>query len=235
MIKFFRKIRQNLLSEGKTGKYIKYAIGEIILVVVGILIALSINTWSQNVQNKRKEVEHLSNLILDLKADSLRLSTLENSFKIAVQSKRVFEDIIDGRRTSMDSININFTNQYNFVSDFVPNSITINELKNSSSLNLITNVLLRRKIVKLYNSYEDLEIKIQLGTIKAQEILDIASSQIKNISSPTEDEVAALIKSPYFTNKIKMNYLYTQLATTTIAFNNCKETIELINKELSNY
>ena len=45
MIKFFRKIRQNLLSKGKTGKYFKYAIGEIVLVVIGILIALSINKF----------------------------------------------------------------------------------------------------------------------------------------------------------------------------------------------
>jgi hypothetical protein len=42
MIKFFRKIKQKLLSEGKTGKYFKYAIGEIVLVIIGILIALSI-------------------------------------------------------------------------------------------------------------------------------------------------------------------------------------------------
>ena len=47
MIKFFRKIRQNLLSEGKTGKYFKYAIGEIVLVVIGILIALQINNWNE--------------------------------------------------------------------------------------------------------------------------------------------------------------------------------------------
>jgi|TARA_R110000737_G_C14509985_1_gene473452 hypothetical protein len=46
MIKFFRKIRQNLVSKGNTGKYLKYAIGEIILVVIGILIALSINNWN---------------------------------------------------------------------------------------------------------------------------------------------------------------------------------------------
>ncbi len=47
MIKAFRKIRQNLIMENKTSKYFKYAIGEILLVVIGILIALQINTWNK--------------------------------------------------------------------------------------------------------------------------------------------------------------------------------------------
>ena len=69
MIKFFRKIRQNLLMENKTGKYLKYAIGEIILVVIGILIALSINNWNtSNSENKnlinyyQKITDEISNL-----------------------------------------------------------------------------------------------------------------------------------------------------------------------------
>ena len=53
MIKFFRKIRQNLLLENKTNKYFKYAIGEIVLVVIGILIALSINNWNNNSKEKK--------------------------------------------------------------------------------------------------------------------------------------------------------------------------------------
>ena len=61
MIKFFRKIRQNLLSEGKTGKYLKYAIGEIILVVIGILIALSINNWNENQKLRNQEITYLNN------------------------------------------------------------------------------------------------------------------------------------------------------------------------------
>mgnify|MGYP000731225644 CR=1 FL=1 len=48
MIKFFRKIRYNLMSENRTGRYLKYAIGEIILVVIGILIALQINNWNEH-------------------------------------------------------------------------------------------------------------------------------------------------------------------------------------------
>ena len=65
MIKFFRKIRQNLLSEGKTGKYLKYAIGEIVLVVIGILIALQINNWNEN----RKATIVENNLVLTVIAE----------------------------------------------------------------------------------------------------------------------------------------------------------------------
>jgi len=52
MIKFFRNIRQKLLSEGKTTNYIKYAIGEIVLVMIGILLALQVNNWNENRKKK---------------------------------------------------------------------------------------------------------------------------------------------------------------------------------------
>jgi hypothetical protein len=65
MIKFFRKIRYDLMEKNKTGKYLKYAIGEIILVVIGILIALSINNWNQKHKN-----DQLANVFLtDFKHD----------------------------------------------------------------------------------------------------------------------------------------------------------------------
>ncbi|WP_406684817.1 DUF6090 family protein [Seonamhaeicola sp. MEBiC1930] len=69
MIKFFRKIRQKLLSEGKTGKYLQYAIGEIILVVIGILLALQINNWNEARKNKILEKEYLVRLLEDLEHD----------------------------------------------------------------------------------------------------------------------------------------------------------------------
>ncbi|MGB5420134.1 DUF6090 family protein [Algibacter sp.] len=71
MIKFFRNIRKKLLKEGKTTKYFKYAIGEIILVVIGILIALQLNTWKEENNTKKLETKIIkelqSNLKLDLK------------------------------------------------------------------------------------------------------------------------------------------------------------------------
>ncbi|MBT8267571.1 MAG: hypothetical protein KJP20_13575 [Bacteroidia bacterium] len=69
MIKFFRKIRKNLLSEGKTGKYLKYAVGEIVLVVIGILIALSINNWNENNKLESRRQDYYLQLLDDLKKD----------------------------------------------------------------------------------------------------------------------------------------------------------------------
>ena len=71
MIKFFRKIRYNLMETGKTGKYFKYAIGEILLVVIGILIALQVNIWNENRKFKNNERELLENMLQNLKTDSI--------------------------------------------------------------------------------------------------------------------------------------------------------------------
>ncbi|PHS67979.1 MAG: hypothetical protein COB12_01835 [Flavobacterium sp.] len=83
MIKLFRNIRKNLLNEGKTSKYFKYAIGEIVLVVIGILIALSINNWNQN----RKVNKYLSQVYTQLQKD-LQTDTLNISQNIEYYSQK---------------------------------------------------------------------------------------------------------------------------------------------------
>jgi Family of unknown function (DUF6090) len=99
MLKFFRKIRQNLLSEGKTGKYLKYAIGEIILVVIGILIALSINNWNE----KRLQKQALKNIytiiVEDLKNDITDINIILKSKK---EIEPIFNKILDGLMTKED-------------------------------------------------------------------------------------------------------------------------------------
>jgi len=74
MIKLFRNIRQNLILRNKTGKYFKYAIGEIVLVVIGILIALSINNWNESRKQIDKEKKQLTYVLENLKSDSLSIA-----------------------------------------------------------------------------------------------------------------------------------------------------------------
>ena len=100
MIKFFRKIRYNLMETGKTGKYFKYAIGEIILVVIGILIALQINNWNENRQKKNLERDYLSEIKENLVRDTLNINkTLHFSSKkidSIVNSLALFEQAKKG-------------------------------------------------------------------------------------------------------------------------------------------
>ncbi|MGK0413037.1 MAG: hypothetical protein ACJA1B_001239 [Polaribacter sp.] len=90
MIKFFRKIRQNLLSEGKTGKYLKYAIGEILLVVIGILIALSINNWNENRKNIAKKETLLKALKIEFSSNLTQLDTVLYYDDIVLKNIRRF-------------------------------------------------------------------------------------------------------------------------------------------------
>ncbi len=71
MIKFFGHIRKSLLMENKTGKYFKYAIGEVVLVMVGILLALQVNNWNENRKSTINETKLLKELYNDAKADSI--------------------------------------------------------------------------------------------------------------------------------------------------------------------
>ena len=86
MIKFFRKIRYDLMEKNKTGKYLKYAIGEIILVVIGILIALQINNANEQRKARIQEITILENLKEDITLDTLDINfnlNYHNSFKEA--------------------------------------------------------------------------------------------------------------------------------------------------------
>ena len=72
-MKLFRKIRQKLAAENKASAYFRYAIGEIVLVVIGILIALAINNWNAQLKHDKSRINYTKSLIIDLKKDSLQL------------------------------------------------------------------------------------------------------------------------------------------------------------------
>lgn len=92
MLKFFRHIRQRLLNENKFSKYLLYAIGEIVLVVIGILIALQINNW-----NEARKEKHLEKQLISLLINDLEEKKRENivDFNISEQFVERFQAVID--------------------------------------------------------------------------------------------------------------------------------------------
>lgn len=78
MLKFFRKIRQQLIGEGQVKKYLFYAIGEILLVVLGILIALQINNWNEQNKNRQAENKALTDLYYEFEKSFERFQDMDN-------------------------------------------------------------------------------------------------------------------------------------------------------------
>src|SRR6056297_2397045 len=93
MIKFLRKIRQNLLMENKTTKYLKYAIGEILLVVIGILIALQINNWNEQKNTDLKIGEYYAQLLDDLKSDQVFANRTIEEFTVKLNAYEIYIDM----------------------------------------------------------------------------------------------------------------------------------------------
>lgn len=114
MTKFFRKIRYNLMDKNpssakasagmKTGKYLKYAIGEIVLVVIGILIALQINNWNEHRKKEKLKDSYKISLINDLSKDTLMLGKLISQNYRALNALRMQQKRFLGPETPIDTL-----------------------------------------------------------------------------------------------------------------------------------
>ena len=104
MIKFFRKIRQRLLSENKFSKYLMYAIGEIVLVVIGILIALSINNWNEGRKLKQLKKEYLYSLKRDLTANLTLLNEALRYAENDIKTNRAFASRLSSSNATIDTL-----------------------------------------------------------------------------------------------------------------------------------
>jgi len=142
------------METGKTGKYLKYAIGEVVLVVIGILIALSINNWNENKKLEKVEIKTLnelkSDLVLsynDIKDDSLAFS----------RSKRANELIIhhiENKTPYHDSLNVHFRHLFHYATFSIVRT-TYNNISQTGS-NIISNDSIRLKLSVIYDRWANL-------------------------------------------------------------------------------
>ena len=167
MIKFFRKIRHNLMETGKTGKYLKYAIGEIILVVIGILIALQINNWNEEKKYQKQLQIKIYSILGDLREDALEiksiLNDLEKQHSAADHIIPVMESeqksIVDSLRFILDFNSFTTTpilSQQNNTWDYLSANGILSELEDQELVNLL---------MDYYNYYDDLTINFNNSAI----------------------------------------------------------------------
>ena len=153
MIKFFRKIRYDLMERNRTGKYLKYAIGEIILVVIGILIALSINNWNQNIQKKEQEIVYYCKIKEDLQNDQ---SNIQRS--IISLNDRIFsaKTLLSNLYKQVDDKSILMKDYIPAIRSyhFIPSKAAIEDITSSGKLENLNNAKLKTAILQHYSDLE---------------------------------------------------------------------------------
>jgi len=173
VIKFLRKIRQRLLSENKFSKYLLYALGEIILVVIGILIALQINNWNEERKNKIQELKILRNFKNVILEDLERLDERAFRFGLSKESIDYLIEHLEQERPYNDSLKFHFANvNVNYI---ISANISVFENLRSKGFDLIVNEVLRNKIISFYDYVQN---EVQTGNFRYNSILDDASKTI---------------------------------------------------------
>ena len=147
MIKFFRRIRQKLMTENKTSKYLLYAIGEIILVVIGILIALQINNWNENRKLKGEEIKLLQNFKSSIETDTLRMNSYINLFSKVEKTINRIDLHLETDLPYNDSLNFAFSTAIFWPSIDQEIFATLT----STDLNNISNDSLKKEITTYYS------------------------------------------------------------------------------------
>ncbi|WP_165764781.1 DUF6090 family protein [Winogradskyella aurantia] len=157
--------------ENKTSKYFKYAIGEIILVVIGILIALQINNWNVKRIERQREVSYLKNIKLDLQKDLTNLIYMiefrQDKFE---RTQKILSQINGSPTSNIDQLakDVYFTIMEE---RFTPNNSTYNELSNSGNLNLIANDSIKKLLLDLQEIYKYNDAGIDHETYEYREYI----------------------------------------------------------------
>ena len=158
MLIIFRKVRQALLTRNKFTTYLLYAVGEIFLVVIGILIALQINSWNQDQQDRQQEQQILSQLSKEYQSNlaqikdkiEIRNETLNSSFSLLQYMKE------DPATVSGDSLDAHLF-RISIRPTFDPELSVSNDLINSGKLYLLQNLELRNKVSAFSSSLSELK------------------------------------------------------------------------------
>ncbi|MEM6517607.1 MAG: DUF6090 family protein, partial [Bacteroidota bacterium] len=168
MIKTFRKIRQRLLSENKFNKYLLYAFGEIVLVVIGILIALQINGWNESKLQRQREQDYLNDISTFLLEDKENVIQLKSYYEKKAQVYDSISTLFDREYTSRDIANLflPYMQSTSAFQLFNINSTAFDNMMSSTDISIVNNKMLRHKLSFYYsqNTMVGVQERIQKST-----------------------------------------------------------------------
>ena len=255
MIPYFRKIRKQFADNNKPVKYMRYAIGEIVLVVIGILIALSINNWNEANKTRNKELIYLNNIKGDLILNITSLEEFIAAREKTVQAVDTLIDYFEGKR----DMNHNKFNFYNLTVlewyPFVQHSNTYQELMNSGTFTIISNKSIKdglQNIQIIYESIAFIENEMQqdyerylyepyFNLVDLNSALKNYTDQMNNSVDDEFEEVDIAEMETILMNKLYKNGLILATYNSNKLLKEYKNVIEmskhindLIEKELEN-
>jgi len=213
MIKFFRKIRYKHMSENKTSKYAKYAIGKIILVVIGILIALQINNWNENRKLQLKSYDYLQRLKVDLDNVSKDVNSSLKSTERKSKQALIALEALESKELS-PSKQKDFERHLKEYFQFqitIQNTTAYNEMLSSGDLGLIKNEWLRSAFADLsddrdfiieVNQTNHSTYKNNSGFIEKYVRYDILKIDSISKKVSASYDFNAMANDPFFINQI---------------------------------
>jgi hypothetical protein len=215
MIKFFRQIRQQLLLENKTTKYFKYAIGEIILVVIGILIALQINNWKQEQQNKTVTIDYLEDFKKDLINDTILFNQAIKRASNTIRKDKAILETNDFNLILGDSL-FKILNVHHSMRIYQINNSTYSKLLNTG----FTEAKAYKDLFNTINLYYTVEYKTYGEYIEwdKEQTIDMYNSEFSSnnnldfskitntINEDTRNGIISFILSNQFRNRLFADY-----------------------------
>jgi hypothetical protein len=240
MIKFFRHFRQAMIKENRVSKYLLYAIGEIVLVVIGIMIALQINNWNEQKKVNRELVEVLKEVRSNLIADSLKIYEIHTLKSEDIKTQYKVIDSLENGNIPYDSI------EYDLGRVLIARRIVLvdngYQLMKKFGLERVKDVALRNELIHYYTAsikriYDDTEdddyefITVFLPYVRSH-FLDWDYSKF---GVPADYE--HLKSDQYFLTFLKVNIKNAESTTTALSDGRAKirEILPMLDKTISTY
>ena len=188
MLKFFRSIRRRLLDSGRLRKYLVYALGEIILVVIGILIALQINNWNEDRKNQQTQFKYLMDIKNELAQnvdlmERLVLQRFDRKMEGLEKAKAYARGDYEVKDTIEFLSDVSFGAVFGNGIEFLSSSV-FNELLNTGNLQLITNDSLKLTITQYYHFVDKQILNVRYYATDYQEFIN--SLRVFSRSNPND-------------------------------------------------